>query len=286
MSSKLLAGWEDCIMSGLIHLFFLVILAWARMIGAGVITDIEYGKAGDVSLRLDASVPEGNGPFPIAILVHGGGWSRGDKQDEISTLFAPLMGAKFTWFSINYRLAPAHRYPAGLEDVETAIRWVKVHAAEYKGDARRIVLIGYSAGGHLTSLAAVRASADTRVQAVVGLAPPTDLVLDTLRRDSLSASLKNLMNREAVNDEVLELLWNISPINHLNKELPPFLLIHGTRDKSVPFTQSLHLQARLKAFGVPCDLIAIENAPHAIMEWEKIEAGYKSKIVAWLQRTL
>jgi acetyl esterase/lipase len=274
------------IVSEVIRLNLLVILAYARMVGAGVITDIEYGKAGDVSLRLDASVPEGNGPFPIAILVHGGGWSRGDKQDEISTLFAPLTEAKFAWFSINYRLAPAHRYPACLEDVETAIRWVKVHAAKYKGDPHRIVLIGYSAGGHITSLAVVQASADTRVQAVVGLAPPTDLVLDTLRRDSLSVSLKNLLNREAVNDEVLEILWNLSPINHLHKELPPFLLIHGTHDKSVPFTQSLHLQARLKACGVPCDLIAIENAPHAIMQWEKISASYKDKMIAWLKRTL
>jgi alpha-L-fucosidase 2 len=196
------------------------------------------------------------------------------------------MEAKFAWFSINYRLAPAHRYPACLEDVETAIRWVREHAAKHKGDPHRIALIGYSAGGHITGLAAVNASADTRVQAVVGLAPPTDLVLDTLRRDSLSVSLKNLLNREVVNDEVLEILWNLSPINHLNKELSPVLLIHGTQDKSVPFTQSLHLQARLKACGVPCDLIAIENAPHAIMEWETIAAGYKDKMIAWLKCTL
>lgn len=275
-----------CTVPRFIRLIFFVFMACARMIGAGVVTDIEYGKAGDVSLRLDASVPEGNGPFPIAILVHGGGWSRGDKQDEISALFAPLTAAKFTWFSINYRLAPAHRYPACLEDVETAIRWVKMHATEYKGDPHRIALIGYSAGGHLTGLAAAHASAETRVQAVVGLAPPTDLVLDTLRRDSLSVSLKNLLNHEVVNEEVLEILWNLSPINHLSKELPPFLLIHGTQDKSVPFTQSLHLQARLKACGVPCDLIAIENAPHAIMEWEKITANYKNKMVAWLKRVL
>lgn len=273
-------------MPKVIRLISFVIFMCARMVGAGVIADIEYGKAGDVSLRLDASVPEGNGPFPMAILVHGGGWSRGDKQDEISTLFAPLTEAKFTWFSINYRLAPGHRYPACLEDVEAAIRWVKAHAANYKGDSHRIALIGYSAGGHIAGLAVVRASADTRVQAVVGLAPPTDLVLDTLRRDSLSVSLKNLLNREVVNDDVLEILWNLSPINHLHKELPPFLLIHGTQDKSVPFTQSLHLQARLKACGVPCDLLAIEKAPHAIMEWQEISASYKDKMIAWLKRVL
>lgn len=258
----------------------------AGWVSAEVINNIEYGKVGDLSLKLDVNVPDGKGLFPIAIVVHGGGWSRGDKQDEITTILTPLTEAKFTWFSINYRLAPAHRYPAGLEDVETAIRWVKTHATKYKGDPKRIALIGYSAGGQLMNMAVVRADNNTRVQAVVGLAPSTDFVMDTLRRDSLSASLQNLLNRKIVNEEVLELLWNISPINHLKKDLPPFLLIHGTQDRSVPYTQSVHLQNRLQAFGVACELITLENAPHAIVEWEKSDAGYKERIIVWLKRTL
>jgi len=268
------------------RLLSVVIAVFAAAVHAGVITDIEYGKAGDLSLKLDVNVPDGSGPFPVAIVVHGGGWSRGDKQDEITTILAPLTEAKFAWFSINYRLAPQHRFPACLEDVETAIRWVKTHAKKYKGDPKRVALIGYSAGGQLMSMAVMRAQNDTRVQAVVGLAPSTDFVMDTLRRDSLSASLKNLLNREVVNEEVLELLWNISPINHLKKGLPPFLLIHGTQDRSVPYVQSLHLQNRLQAFGVACDLITIENAPHAIVEWEKSDASYKDKMIVWLKQTL
>src|SRR5439155_23978830 len=104
--------------------------------------DIEFAKVGDVSLTLDAFVPAGPGPFPTCILVHGGGFVRGDKQSFIKPLFEPLSQAGFTWFTINYRLAPEHRFPACADDVETAIRWVKSHAKEYKVDANRIALIG------------------------------------------------------------------------------------------------------------------------------------------------
>src|SRR5262245_21167337 len=75
-------------------------------------TDIEFAKAGNVSLTLDAFVPEGSGPFPTCILVHGGGFVRGDKQTFIKPLFAPLSDAGYTWFTINYRLAPEHHWPA------------------------------------------------------------------------------------------------------------------------------------------------------------------------------
>lgn len=93
--------------------FFATVLA--RAAEPGLHRDIEYGVAAGVSLKLDASVPAGDGPFPVAILVHGGGWSGGDKANvgsegkgaDISAWFAPLTAAKFTWFSINYRLAPA-----------------------------------------------------------------------------------------------------------------------------------------------------------------------------------
>src|ERR1700677_1521342 len=74
--------------------------------------DIEYGTAAGKSLNLDAYVPPGAGPFPVAIIVHGGGWSGGDKGRDITVLFGPLSDAKFVWFSINYRLSPKYQWPA------------------------------------------------------------------------------------------------------------------------------------------------------------------------------
>src|SRR4051812_21468440 len=83
-------------------------------------TDIEFAKVDGASLTLDAFVPEGPGPFRSCVLVHGGGFVRGDKQTYIKPLFAPLSSARFAWFTINYRLAPAHRWPACADDVEMA----------------------------------------------------------------------------------------------------------------------------------------------------------------------
>src|SRR2546421_13063494 len=81
--------------------------------GAEVKKDIEYGRAGEARLLLDAGIPDGPGPFPAVIVVHGGGWNSGDKQADPAPLLRALTeSGSFTWFSINYRLAPANRWPA------------------------------------------------------------------------------------------------------------------------------------------------------------------------------
>src|ERR1043165_3874037 len=152
----------------------LLFLAVCLPVGAfaALKTDIEFANAGGESLKLDAYVPEGAGPFAAVILVHGGGWTAGDKSGGpkkalIAPMQEPLERAGFAWFSINYRLAPKHRYPACIEDVEAGIRWVKQHAAEYHLDPQRIAISGESAGGHLVALAVVRADESTRLAAAV-----------------------------------------------------------------------------------------------------------------------
>ena len=162
---------------------------------AAKLSDLSYGTAAGEKLLLDVSVPAGEGPFPVAILVHGGGWSGGDKAEGeggagIGVWFGPLTAAKFAWFSINYRLAPQHRWPACLDDVQTAIRWVKANAAKFNGDPARIALFGHSAGGHLVCLAATVPDDSVRVQAVVGFAPVTNHEQELPVRGGLSASLQ------------------------------------------------------------------------------------------------
>jgi alpha-L-fucosidase 2 len=250
-------------------------------------TDIAYGKPGDADLKLDASIPDGTGPFPVVIIVHGGGWESGDKQKDITPLFGPLTDASFTWFSINYRLAPANRWPACLEDTQTAIRWVKAHAGEYKGDPNRIALIGHSAGGQLVCMAAEVADESTRVQAVIGLAPATDFEFDLAQRGGLSKALQDLLDRpQAPTDESLQLLRDIAPINHVKAGLPPFLLIQGSADKTVQYQQTLNFRTKLKATGDACDLITLEGAPHRVTLWDQFDPSYKEKMVKWLKETL
>ena len=117
----------------------------AEPVLSGLKTDIEFAKVGDVSLTLDTFVPEGAGPFPTCILVHGGGFTKRNKQSYLKPLSESLSKTGFAWLTVNYRLAPQHRWPACAEDVETAIRWVKSHAKEHKVDVSRIALIGESA---------------------------------------------------------------------------------------------------------------------------------------------
>jgi alpha-L-fucosidase 2 len=259
---------------------------------AAIQKDIEYGIADGVSLKLDASVPDGPGPFPTVILVHGGGWTAGDKsggpqKGYMAPMQDPLSAAGFAWFSINYRLAPKYRFPACLEDVETAIRWVKAHADQYHLDPKRIALAGESAGGELIDLAAMRADDTTRVAAVVAFYGPTDIVATALDADGkLGASRAALTGRTEFDAQTKALLHDASPINFVKPGLPPFLLVHGTADKNVPYTQSIDLQAKLRAVGGSCDLITIKDGPHGMLPWPPLAPHFKEEVVAWLQRTL
>jgi pectinesterase len=249
--------------------------------------DLEYGAVGGEKLLLDAHVPAGEGRHPVVLIVHGGGWMTGDREKDIVPVFAPV-ATNFTWFTLSYRLAPTNRWPACFEDVQTAIRWVKQHAAEFKGDPDRIALLGYSAGGQLVTLAGTRAGADTRVQAIAALAPPTDLVADTERRGGLSVSMQNLFHFDATNltASVRAVLKENSPVTHVQPGLPPFLIVQGSADKTVPLPQSLAFQEKLIAAGVTCDLILIPEGRHRMADWAKGDPAWAQKVAAWLQRQL
>ena len=103
---------------------------------------IEYARPGGHPLLLDLHVPEGPGPFPAAILVHGGGFDGGSRDRNMAPTFQPLADAGFAWFSIDYRMAPEFRFPEAREDIDAAIKWVKANARTYRVDAAKIVLAG------------------------------------------------------------------------------------------------------------------------------------------------
>ncbi len=262
----------------------------ATVVQAELKTNIEYGEVGGEILHLDANVPDGAGPFPVVIAVHGGGWSSGDKtgKGDFAPVLKTLTTNQFTWFSIDYRLAPTNRWPACFDDVQTAIRWVKAHAAEYKGDPNRIALLGYSAGGQLACLAAVLAEPDTRVQAVVGLAPPTDLTADAEHRGGVGKwpSMRNLLGRDSMQVETVKLLRQMSPITHIKPGLPPFLLMQGDSDLTVLPTFTRKFAVKLKENSVPCELYFLTAAGHRIADWEKFDPTWQPKLVDWLDRTL
>jgi carboxypeptidase Q len=251
-------------------------------------TDIEFAKADGVSLTLDAYVPEGPGPFPAVIIVHGGGFERGDKQTFVPPLFQPLARAGFAWFSINYRLAPKHPFPAAADDVESAVRWVRAHAGDYKVDTTRIALMGESAGGHLVAYVGARSGRKLGLGAVVSFYGPHDLELRARAGKPVSAGLKAFLAIDQLDDAAYRKLRQASPITYVKKDMPSFLFIHGTNDETVPYEQSPKMCDKMKRAGARCEVFPVEGAGHGIGGWEKNPAfqAYKQKMVEWLNQAL
>jgi alpha-L-fucosidase 2 len=263
----------------------LLMSAWGQ---AGEIHDIEFARPDGVPLTLDAYVPEGKGPFPTVIIVHGGGWEAGTKRTFVTPWFPVLTEAKFAWFTVNYRLAPKYQFPAACDDAAAAIRWVKAHAREYKVDRRRIALMGESAGGHIVAYVAAKRDRGTEVAAVVDFYGPHDLVKRERGRGEIGKNLRQFLGVDKLDERGIARLREASPTTYVRKGLPPFLFIHGTKDTAVPFDQSPLMCELLKRAGNRCEVYPVEGAPHGVGPWEKVPEfqGYKKKMVEWLRATL
>lgn len=250
-------------------------------------TDLIYGTAAGEELKLDLSVPDGPGPFPVCLHVHGGGLEKGDKQKKFKPLFAGITEAGYAWISINYRLAPAHKYPGSVEDLETAVRWIKVHAQEYRFDPDRIVLIGESAGGYLVNLVGAQNKEDTRVAAVVSFYGPADMnAMYQPAKTKPASSFPNYFGVTGDNEAARNLLAEASPATYVRPGLPPFLLLHGNADNRIRYQQSVDFLDRLKKAGVPSELITIEGGGHGMGGWAKMGSDYIAQLIAWLNKTL
>ena len=162
--------------------------------------DVEFARPNGVSLTLDLHTPEGKRPAPTVIIVHGGGWVNGNKRTYVTPLFEPLTKAGFAWFTINYRLAPQYPYPAALEDVQSAIRWVRANVVRYNLDPKRIVLMGESAGGHLVALAAAKKAKGAEVNAVVDFYGAHDLVKREKERGEPNKNIQQFFGVEKLDE--------------------------------------------------------------------------------------
>ena len=251
--------------------------------------NIEFAVNEGVHLTLDANIPDGPGPFPTVIVVHGGGWVNGDKQTYVKPILPPLTKAGFTWFTINYRLAPQWRFPAQVDDLESAILWVKKHAKEYKADPNRMAILGESAGGQIVSLAGAKFTKATRVKAVVSFYGPHDLLSRSQKMGSVGENVMKLLDIPDKLDAGTEKkLRAASPINYVKKDMPAYLLIHGKKDEKVPYELSVSMCAKMKEAGANCELFTVQDGIHGVGGWEKNPAqqAYKEKMVEWLKNKL
>ena len=251
--------------------------------------DVEFVRHGDLRLAFDAKVPRLGMRAPAVIVVHGGGWVRGDRRTEVEPLFKPLTEAGIAWFSIDYRLMnDIAQFGNGIDDVASAIRFIKAHAAEYRIDPERIALVGESAGGQLAAMAALRNDPELRVRAVVGLYMPSDLGLLAQNSKMVPQWIRDNVRGTAWEGVLMGRLKQLSPIEHLRRGMPPFLLIHGTADTLVPFAQSQAMCDRIRAAGGSCELYPVDGAGHGIQWWESTSYanGYKHELTRWLKEKL
>ncbi len=241
----------------------LTLLIGIRTPSIAVDAGVELGDSGGVPLRGDVYHPPQAGIHPVVLVVHGGGWSSGDRS-EGSTASRALAAAGFLVVSCDYRLAPAQHYPAQLADVQVALRWIRTNAAALGGDSTRIALLGRSAGAQLAMLTA--AAPDSGIAAVVGFYSPVDFVAgwrDPGWPDPLDARTVFREYLGGTLDELPERYREASPINHTDHPLPPVLLIYGGSDQLVQLRFGQRLTEQLRAGGTPTVLITIPWAEHA-----------------------
>jgi acetyl esterase/lipase len=251
--------------------------------------DVVYGAAGERPLKLDLYRPEvRNGA--AALLVHGGGWSRGSK-DMLVENATMLARQGFVAMAQEYRLTGEALFPANIHDVKRAIRWAKSNAAELGFDPKRLCLEGHSAGAHLVLLAAGTPD-DARldppegmqgvrgdVAAVAAVYPP---VLFHFAGPRPSGGLAASVLPGADASEEAALL--ASPIEHVTAAYPPTMLLHGDADKVVPVSASRRFEEKVRSVGGKVDLHIYAGLPHGFANHPEIRPAMMSMIGGFFRR--
>lgn len=240
---------------------------------------VVFGKGGDTNLEMNLALPQGKGPFPAVVVVHGGGWKGGNYKDALMNMIMMRIAKKgYVGACIQYRLTPSGaRFPSQIEDCKCAVRWLRGNAEKYQIDTNHIGALGGSAGGHLVLLLGVTnkddglegkgdlkteyASQSSSVQAVVNIFGPVDLMNGNWDKN-VEPLLDDLLGGKVADKK--ELAKQASPITYVEstRKLPPILTFHGTKDPIVPYSHATLLQKTLDKIGSPGKLVTMEGDGH------------------------
>lgn len=217
--------------------------------------------------------------IPLVVWIHGGAWTMNDKYADMDYMKNTVKGfieKGYALASINYRYSTDAVFPAQIQDCNAAVEYLYQHAAQYKIDENKIAVIGFSAGGHLASLLALSNNNKVKefvapgkeihfkIKCALDFYGPSDLLMLATNPDTAINNIRNpvsvLLGAMAVNRPDLAKI--ASPVTYVDKNDPPFLIVQGEKDESVPNTESKVLSAWLTLAGVKNKLIIVPGAPH------------------------
>jgi len=236
-----------------------------------------YGDAGGRPLKLDLVLPKekSDRPRPVIVFIHGGGWRNGDKAGGVGRVIPFVATGDYVGASVGYRLSGEATWPAQIHDCKAAIRWLKANADKYGIDPERIGVWGSSAGGHLVNMLGTSGDVQelegdcgspgqsSRVCCVVPFCGPANFLAPKRFEGGRSPSAVDLLLGGKIEDKQ-ELAKQASPITHVSKDDPPFLIVHGTADNTVPFEQAEMFYAALRKAEVDVTLVKILGGGHGI----------------------
>ena len=236
--------------------------------------NIIYGMYSGLALLMDVHRPEKPNGYGV-IFVSGSGWQAplmygavGLKEGQIGTWGPALLSAGYTVFAVNHRATPRFHYPAAVDDVQRAVRFVRHHARQFGIDPNRLGGVAGSSGAHLIGLVALLAQggisddADlvnrepATLQTVILRAAPTDL------QKMSHGAVVLFMERLPTTPDGEKLYSAASPITHVSSSSPPVLLLHGDSDDTVPFEQSVAMEGALRRVNVPVKLVRVAGGEH------------------------
>jgi acetyl esterase/lipase len=256
-----------------------------------VTENVTYGKVGDIELKLDIAQPEGEGPFPAIVCIHGGGWYQGSRQGYGNQIREAAKRG-YVAVTVSYRLMKFDTknretakaspiFPAQIHDAKTSIRWLRGNAKKYRVDPKRIGVTGGSAGGHLSLLIGLTdakaklegqggyADQSSRVQAVVNVFGPTEMASG---HDTSSVAWIYRLFMGGKPDEVPRTYKLGSPLTYVSKGDPPVLTLHGDQDTLVPIAQAKLLDAKMKKVGADHTLMIFKGQGHGFAGEHRMKA--------------
>lgn len=244
----------------------LLVASLASCSGPGEYEDVRYDDRFGDATDMDIYVPRSSGPHPAIMFIHGGAWSGGSKG-EYTQAAKRLADSGYVTATINYRLGPAGVYPKAVQDCVCALSFLRKHAKDYDLDPERIVVVGYSAGGHLASLVGVagdesrhrpdcEAGPTYAPRAVISGAGPQDL------RGKSNAWLRDFLGGSP--DEIPETYAAASPRTHVGPSKPPYLFVQGGADWLVPASQATDMRDALRDAGNDADVLQIAGGGHLL----------------------